>query len=908
MPLICTRCEMSLKGARSFIQISRRAYARPYIRTIEQSPHGGLYPSLWEEASQQHRVLDEVQDGIYCTVCQSTVDEDSITDEERSIVSDNRIETWRPDAFPADTIVDQLKEVANRTGAEIYHRRDESCSALYGNLDAPLLPSVAQRLQRRGIQRLYCHQTEAINAIRERRNVVTVTSTASGKTLIYMIPAIEELLQSDESTVLYLSPLKALMHDQLLSLGKWSDLDVDQPGIDGFSYVKLGSRQFGAGILEHGEANALKDLTYQKARYWLTSVYFIHPLLQWATAPNRNMAHLQRFFTNLKYVVLDELHSYTGVLGSKVSMLLRRIRMLCRMLGNNELQFIACSASIGNPLELAEDLTGLKGQRGFLLVEKDGSPSSTRDYFLWNPGLLDNQTKSRSRRAPVTDVIEIFRSLATANSYLPRAIVFYGFRRGATQMSFDLNATLKSRLFELNRLTTSSSASHLFASFNGKLTAEKKAELMNQLKNGDVVGVVSTQALEMGIDIGELSLCIMIGYAGSKAAFLQQAGRVGRSGPGVVIQIFQEEPLEQYYSAHPDEFFERDPEHVAIDYANYRIIGEHLNYAANEQGGELNVPQNYFKPSVVRKVMSGSSEWIQDGPVTRLNTEKVDYAPLLSFGKTYRVVYKQGQRMEPLLQGLDDRSVIRDYFINAVFRHDDGRLFKVNRITNNGDIYVSLSHLDYETRSYVSNTVQISEEDGREPVAGSIDVVTGRVEVVRRMWGYKKVRMNSGEQDPQTYESSMWPVRFSTDALWIEFPKVFLGTAMEGGDMGETLTFGSLDAALHVTEHVVAAAIPMVIKCAYGDFQSMSITSFDGGAPAIVLYEAAGGGAGIVDAIRERLPHVLRKAYSILTTCACEHGCPNCTHLSQCERENTPLNKADGIRMLRYLIEHFEDD
>lgn len=898
MPLVCTQCDQLIRGKRTFIQISRRVYARPYIRTIEQTPHG-IYPSLWVESDRQEHEKENSCDGIYCSICDSTVDETFIQDEEWNLVSDNRVETWKPNEFPADIIVDQLKELAKRTGAGIYHRREEARTAVYGELNTPLLGPIEKQLQGRlGISQLYSHQAEAINAIRDGSNVVTVTSTASGKTLIYMIPALEEILKNENATVLYLSPLKALMHDQLLSLSKWSDTDVDQPGIDGFCYVKIGGRKFGAGILESGEANALKELTYQNARYWMTSVYFLHPLLQWATATTTTSVYIHRFFKNLKYIVLDELHSYTGVLGSKVAMLLRRIRILCRTLGNTELQFIACSASIGNPLELAADLTGMKGLRGFKLIDNDGSPSSRKDYLLWNPGLLDNQRESRNRRAPVTEVIEIYRSLATHNSFLPRSIIFYGFRRGAIHMSFDLNTTLKSRFFELNKLPTSLGSSNLFASFHGKLTGEKKTELMNQLKNGDVVGVVSTQALEMGIDIGALSLCIMIGYAGSKAAFLQQAGRVGRNGPGVVVQIFQEEPLEQYYATHPNEFFERDPEHVAIDYANSRIVEEHLRYAAYEQRGELSLPQNYFKASVLRKIREESPEWRQDGEVWKLNSKTVQYAPLLSFGKNYKVVYKQGQREETLLQGLDDRSVIRDYFIDAVFRHDDGRLFRVNRILNSGKIFVVPSRQDYVTRSYVSDTVRVLEKTNTGALSDDIGVLTGRLEIVRRMWGYKKIKINGNDDDSQMYESSMWPVRFSTDALWLELPSI---SSLSGVKWSQS----ELEAGLHVAEHVLAAAIPMVIKCSHGDFLSMSSMGFEG-FPAIVLYETAGGGAGLMDAIRNRLQHLMRKAYSILTTCSCSEGCPNCTHLSQCERDNAPLNKNAGIWLLRYLLEQLE--
>ncbi|MCH6265324.1 DEAD/DEAH box helicase [Bacillus sp. FJAT-50051] len=713
--------------------------------------------------------------------------------------------------------------------------------AIFGDLEKPLPEILTEKLAQKGIAQLYSHQADAINKVRNGENVVITTGTASGKSMVYTIPVLESFIENDDSTVLYLSPLKALTRDQLQSLATFDYEKSLTESSFGYKTIKLGDKKIGAGVLERG-SDSVKELTYQSARYWLTNVHFLHFLLRGPAHYHKNKQHCKRFFKNLKYVIIDELHAYNGVLGSKVAMLMRRLRNVCNALGNTNLQFIACSASIGNPKELAEEITGLKGKNGFSLIQQDGSPSYEREILLWNPGLLEQKSDNRTRRAPITEALEILKSIAGTYKMLPKTIFFYGNRRATTTASFDLNNAIRSRLAELTDGVDI--PSELFSPFHAQLNAYKKQEIMDKLKKGELVGIVSTSALEMGIDIGDLNLCFMIGYAGSKASFLQQAGRVGRKGPGLVIQIFQEDPLEQYYAANPKEFMEREAEHVTIDVSNPNIVAEHLQYATHELNGTISSPHNFFKVSAARKADGFLEKMKEVSKGTwKLVDPEIKYNFLLSSSKLYNVIHNQGLTNETLYEGVDERSLLRDYHLGAVFLYNQ-KTYKVTRILHSKNEICALPvKADYTTRSQIFDSFHVLDVVKENTIHDLVKLGRGQVEITRHLFGYKKVQLFGGGTSELIQESNMYPVRYTTEGLWVQFP----GGVSEG--------------ALHVVEHAIASAIPTIVKCSHSDFSLMSSTNlkeFDN-KPTIVCYETGGGGAGIMEAIEERLLHIFKR-------------------------------------------------
>jgi DEAD/DEAH box helicase domain-containing protein len=880
MPLICPVCIKTKKNIGSFYQISREYRNIPFRREIRQATNG-IHPYDWSEA------FGSSFDGIYCSECQSAILKDYMKPPEKELLRDNRLDLWEANEFPIQDVTAYLINTGERVGAgvETYHipRRE----AAYGNLSIPLPTSLQNKLKNMGIDRLYTHQTEAINQIREGKNTVIVTGTASGKSMIYTLPILESLLGDKNATALYLSPLKALTRDQLEALSKWSDTNSD--GTFGFQTLEIDGEKISAGILEGGAGDSVRDLTYENARIWMTNVHYLHYILRGPYHFPKKSELMKNYFKQLKFVVLDELHSYNGVMGSKVAMLMRRLRLLCKQLGNPDLQFIACSASIGNPKELAEEITGLKRDKGFVLIDKDGSPSHSRDIILWNPGKLNSQSSDRTRRAPVSDVIEILRGMIEKFGTLPKTIVFMGNRRASTATSFDLNRSLRPTIQSVTKKENLSN--ELIAPFHAQLAGPIKQQLMGKLKNGELVGLVTTSALEMGIDIGDLSLCIMIGYAGSKASFLQQAGRVGRTGPGIVIQLFQEDPLEQYYAANPTEFMERRPENVSIDSSNAKIVAENMIYATNECGGKIIAPHNYFKVSRARKISSllEEMEEVKKG-IWVLKNSIEQYNPLINSGKVYQVVHRQGLNTNILFEGVDERSQLRDYHHEAVFLHNQ-KTYRVQRIlAQKGIIEAVPVNVDYTTISQINDSISILDDRRSIEYDNGISVFSGQLEITRRLWGYRKVKLLGSSVIGEVQSANAYPIKYQTDGLWIQFNNVIEKKINEGS--------------IHVVEHAIAAAIPSLIKCSKSDFSMLSSVNMKefSHRPVIILYETDGGGAGIVDMVIDRLIQVIKKALSILRACSCEDGCPNCTHLSFCERSNEPLDKKGGINLFEQLL------
>jgi DEAD/DEAH box helicase domain-containing protein len=876
---MCQNCHLSNKKQIYFFQISRKYKGTPYQREIKQ-PTNGIHLYSWEECYHENYL-----DGVYCKECNSHINEQFLTSDEKGLFKDNRMETWTFQDYPIHEVIGHIKGVSDKLGSKIEQYSLPKREAIYGHLERPLPAEIKKKLDEKGIQQFYSHQAEAINSVRNGENVVITTGTASGKSMIYSIPALETFLKDDDSTVLYLSPLKALTRDQLQAFESFDEESKKEQPTFGYKTITLGNKRIGAGVLEGGKSDSVKELTYQNARFWLTNAHYLHFILKGPVHALKNRSSFIRFFKNLKYVVLDELHAYNGVLGSKVAMLLRRLRLLCRGLGNTSLQFIACSASIGNPKELAEEITGLKGNNGFSLIEEDGSPSYEREVLLLNPGLLELQTENRTRRAPISEAIEIFKLLAGTYKMLPKTILFYGNRRATSTASFELNNVIRSKLSEV---LDGDIPQELFSPFHAQLNGHKKQEIMEKLKKGELVGLVSTSALEMGIDIGDLNVCIMVGYAGSKASFLQQAGRVGRKGPGLVIQIFQEDPLEQYYASNPTEFMEREAEHVTIDVANPNIVAEHVLYAAHELNGKITTAHNYFKVTAARKA-EGFIEKMRE--VSRgtweLKVPEVTYNNLLNSSKLFNVNSHQGSSVETLFEGVDERSLLRDYHYGAVFLYNQ-RTYKVTRILHSkNEIIVVPFKADYTTRGHTSDSINIVEEIPTKKISDFVVIGSGKLEITSRLWGYKKVNLFGGGTSETIEENNMYPVKYSTVGLWIQFPDLTLN-----------------EAALHVVEHALSSAIPTIVKCSHSDFSlisSANLKEFDF-VPTIVCYESGGGGAGIMSAIEERLPHIFNKGLDILKACTCLSGCPNCTHLSICERGNEPLDKRGGIKLIESFL------
>ncbi|MGQ9524046.1 MAG: DEAD/DEAH box helicase [Armatimonadota bacterium] len=417
--------------------------------------------------------------------------------------------------------------------------------AVYAEPETSLSTASVGFMHCRGAARLYAHQARAVDLVLRGENVVVATGTTSGKSLCYLVPIVEMISRDPESRFLLMFPTKALCQDQLRSVR------------DALKAARLPARAAGVydGNTPASERRRLRD----SARVVLSNPDMVDAALM----PQH--ATWAAFLGRLRYLVLDELHVYRGMFGSNMANLMRRFLRVCRHYGANP-QIITCSGTIANPLELSERLTG----RPFVLVDKDGSPRGRRTYVFWNPPQI-RSSPSRSRRSANVEAHELMAELV---------------RRGVPTIAFSkakMTAEMIHRYVCENLLTTAPDLTPRVAAYRGGYLPEERREIERRLFNGELLGVSSTRALELGIDVSALDASILVGYPGTLASFFQQAGRAGRgSEDAMVVLVALDTPANQYIMRHPEYIFGRPIEQAVIDPDNPFVVINHLRCAAQE--------------------------------------------------------------------------------------------------------------------------------------------------------------------------------------------------------------------------------------------------------------------------------------------------------------------------------------
>ncbi|MDP6779907.1 MAG: DEAD/DEAH box helicase, partial [Candidatus Latescibacteria bacterium] len=416
--------------------------------------------------------------------------------------------------------------------------------ACFAEVEGGIHPALSDALRHQGIDRLYTHQAEALAALRRGEHVTVVTSTASGKTLCYQIPTLEALLQDPEATALYFFPTKALAQDQARGLSRFGEISP--------------SLRFDLGTYDGDTPPDLRRKLRDEGRVILTNPDMLHQ----GVLPNN--ARWARFFQNLRYVVIDEVHAYRGVFGSQVANVIRRLSRVCAHYGANP-QLICCSATIANPKELAVSLTG----REMTLVDSDGSPRGARRFVFWNPPYLEGSTSDR--RSPNTEARRLMTEL------IQDRVQTIAFVRART------TAEVIYRYCQEDLARIGPKLAQAIRAYRGGYLPTERREIERMLFEGDLLGVVSTNALELGIDIGGLDASLIVGYPGTVASMWQQAGRAGRKADeSLVVFIGQNAPIDQFLMREPKYFFGQSPEHATIDPDNPHVAVGQLRCALHE--------------------------------------------------------------------------------------------------------------------------------------------------------------------------------------------------------------------------------------------------------------------------------------------------------------------------------------
>jgi len=727
----------------------------------------------------------------------------------------------------------------------------------YCPLPNSIHPVLREALRREGIERLYSHQAEAIEASQHGKDVVVVTPTASGKTLCYNVPVLNSKLTQPFSKAFYLFPTKALSQDQMFELQNL--IGRIEKSISTFTYDGDTPSDARQAIRTRG------DIVITNPDMLHTGILPHHT--KWAT-----------FFQNLKFVVIDELHIYRGVFGSHMTNVLRRLDRVCRFYGSRP-QFICCSATIANPKDLAERLL----EREVVLVDRNGAPSSEKIFIFYNPPVVNKELGIRGSH------IKAARRLVSP--FIEQGIQTILFATSRLQVEI-LTKYLKDR-FE-KKLEDKGK----IRGYRGGYLPEVRREIEKGLRERAVKAVVSTNALELGIDIGDLDVSVIAGYPGTIASTYQQAGRAGRRcEKSLAILIARSEPLDQFIIETPEYFFGSSPEHGLINPDNLLILLSHVQCAAfelpftdGEHFGREDLAEmlKYLEEKGTLRHVDKHWYWTKDA----YPAEKVS---LRSASEENFVVVDTTQRKEEVIAEVDFTGAHTTLYEGAVYLCQS-EAYTVEKLDYpNRRAYVKKTHGDYYTDAIDYTDVSILEGFERKQGEGTV-FEHGEVKVVTRIVGYKKIKFYTVEN--LGYGKIELPdLQFHTTSYWITLRRGLLERLpyhrleiMEGV-LGLGYALHSM-AALHLMcdPHDLSRCVgdrgakwfvrlSRGSKGIYSSFDAKDAISVDGMEvfePTLFLYDNYPGGMGFSHQLFDDARMLLEKTMILISRCGCRYGCPSC--------------------------------
>jgi DEAD/DEAH box helicase domain-containing protein len=728
---------------------------------------------------------------------------------------------------------------------------------------ADLHPDVLAALGRAGIEQLYSHQARALEAAWEGPLIVT-TGTASGKSLCFNLPTLEILCRDAHARALYLYPTKALAQDQARALARFGLGDRLRPAIyDGDTprEARTQIRRRAGVVLTNPDMLHLGILPHHES---------------WAN-----------FFANLAVVVIDEAHVYRGVFGSHVANVMRRLRRVAAAYGTAP-RFLLASATIANPRELAERLTGLEG---IGLIDEDGAPAPRRQIAIWNPPLTD--AALGARRSSLGEAAELLARLVRDGA---RVICFMKSRKGVELLS------------RLVREELEESLADLVVPYRAGYTPQQRRELEGRLMRGELRAVITTDALELGIDIGELDAAVVVTFPGTVASLRQMWGRAGRRGRGLAVYIAGEDALDQFFCRHPDEFLERPVEAAILDHENPQIHLAHLLCAAFE-GPLSSADAEILGPrwEAYAEILLGRGQLRRRSaahpPAAYVPRNPADYpAAAVSLRSA----------------SLDSFAIVDTTSGELLGTTEAARAFST---VHQGAIYLHLGRsyevceLDLERRRALvtpfdggwytqpkrqTDTTIESVLDHREALG--VSLYFGEVSVTDTVLAYQRRRLLDHAQIDLVL-LDLPETSFSTQALWFELdPDALAACVPEGGataDVGDDeAAQETVLGALHAAEHAQIAVLPLIAMCDRWDIGGLSTNLHpQTGLPTIFIYDGHPGGVGLTRAAFLRFDELCRDAHRLISECPCRAGCPSCVQSPKCGNLNEPLSKG-GARLL----------
>jgi DEAD/DEAH box helicase domain-containing protein len=717
-----------------------------------------------------------------------------------------------------------------------------------------LHPEVHEALGRLGIDRLYAHQAEAVYAAWEGPTIVT-TGTASGKSMCFNLPTLDVLCRDRKARALYLYPTKALAQDQARALAQFGLTQRVRPAL----YIGDTPRESRAEIR-------------RSANVVLTNPDMLHV----GILPHH--AAWADFFANLAIVVIDEAHVYRGVFGSHVANVLRRLRRIADAYGTAP-RFLLASATIANPVELAERLSGLNGVQ---LIDKDGSPEPLKEIAVWNPPLLDE--RSGARRPVLAEATELVTRLVREGA---RVICFMSSRKRVELLTQAVRASLAE---------SDGGLAERVAPYRAGYTPAQRRELEQRLLRGELRAIVTTNALELGIDIGQLDAAVVVTFPGTVASLRQMWGRAGRRGHGLAVYVAGEDALDQFFCRHPDDFLGRPVEAAILDHESPQIHASHLLCAAHE------LPLSEADTELFGDGWEHAAELlVSTGELRRRRAERT---------------YVPRRPAEYPARRFSLRSVSTESF--AVVDITSGELLgsvelaRAHSTVHRGAIYLHLGHayevheLDLERRQALvapfeggwytqpkrETETTIERVLEQRQVLG-VELSFGEIEVTDTVIAYQRRRLE--DHAPLGLVALDLPqTSFSTQALWYE---------LDSHQLAESVPMEALLGSLHATEHAQIAVLPLLAMCDRWDIGGLSTNLHpQTGGPAIFIYDGYPGGVGISRVAFRRFEELCGDALRLVSECRCTGGCPSCVQSPKCGNLNHPLSKAGAKLLLAAML------
>ena len=753
------------------------------------------------------------------------------------------------------SFLSQLESLHWYHGQIVHQENIPSRTPSSGSLERPLHPKLSGPLESLGIQSLYTHQAEAITALRSGENVIVATGAASGKSLCYHLPVLEALLEDRASRALYIFPTKALAQDQSNTLAKLIP--------DG--------RRLRHGIFDGDTPSQDRPDVRRYSRILITNPDMLHL----GILPNHRSWH--QLLRGLRYVVLDEAHVYRGVFGSQVANVMRRLRRLCRRFGSDP-QFILCSATIGNPGEHAQRLVGLP----FHVIEEDGSPYGGKDFIFWNPPMID--LAKGSRHSTNSEAALLFAELLRRQV---RSMTFVRSRRMAELLYVYVRDQLKE---------SDPTIAGRVAPYRASYLPEDRRRIERDFFEGRLLGLTTTNAMELGIDIGDLDATILTGYPGSIASAWQQAGRSGRAGErSLSMLVAQDNPLDQYLMRHPEAFFGKPHETARISPANPYILKPHLLCAAYEAPLTMDDTE-FFGPDLLWYADELVKEKLLHPRLGRWHlTPEVTYPAQdvnIRSTSTHFYTLVEGEN-GVVLETVEEMSAFLQLHPGSIYLHQGDPYLIKDLDLDSRTAYAAKTDAPYytEVRDFTETRVL---NVLKEKPAGRTTVYLGGVNVSTEVVGFKRKAHFTGEVLGEEYVS-LPPQSYDTIALWFDVPK----------DTLEYIDKQRLDLSggLHAVEHAAIGVLPLFALCDRNDIGGISTPLHpDTGRPQVFIHDGHPGGVGIAEHGYEVIGELWKATLDVITECPCESGCPGCIQSPKCGNNNQPLDKEVAKLVLRDIL------